>query len=104
MWLHFFSHKIGRLILPWLALVALGSAFWLPFPWRETVLAGAAAFLALAALDSPLPQRSAPKRFTSPARTILVMLAASFCSISVFWVSPQRLWKRTRVGAATPED
>ena len=103
MWLHFFSHKIGRLILPWLALAAVGSAFGLPSPWREAVLAAAAAFLALAALDSRLPQRSAPKRLTSAARTILVMLAASFCSISVFWVSPQRLWKRTRVGAETPE-
>ena len=35
MWLHFVSHKVGRLLLPWLALAALGSAFWLPSPWRE---------------------------------------------------------------------
>ena len=104
MWLHFVSHKVGRLLLPWLALAALGSALWLPSPWREVVLAGAAAFLALAAFDSLPPQGSALKRITSPARTILVMLAASFCSISVFLVSPQRLWKRTRVGAETPED
>lgn len=104
MWLHFVSHKVGRLALPWLALVALGSALWLPSPWREGVLASAAAFLALAALDSLLPQGSALKRVTSPARTILVMLAASLCSISVFLVSPQRLWKRTRVGAEKPAD
>ena len=108
MWLHFVSHKVGRLLLPWLALAALASAFWLASPWRETALGSAAAFLALAAFDSLLPQRSASKRsalkrITSPARTILVMLAASFCSISVFLVSPQRLWKRTRVGAETPE-
>ena len=31
MWLHFVSHKVGRLLLPWLALAALGSAFWLDF-------------------------------------------------------------------------
>jgi glycosyltransferase involved in cell wall biosynthesis len=104
MWLHFVSHKVGRLLLPWLALAALGSAFWLPSPWRESVLAAAAAFLALAVFDSLLPQGSVLKRITSPARTILVMLAASLCSISVFLVPPQRLWKRTRVGAETPED
>ncbi len=104
MWLHFVSHKVGRLFLPWLALVALGSAFWLPSPWREAFLAAAVAFLSLAAFDSMVPQRSALKRITSPTRTTLVMLAASFCSISVFLVSPQRLWKRTRVGAETPQD
>jgi cellulose synthase/poly-beta-1,6-N-acetylglucosamine synthase-like glycosyltransferase len=103
MWLHFVSHKVGRLLLPWLALTALASAFWLPSPWRDVVLGAALAFLVLAISDSGLPQGSALKRATSPARTILVMLAASFCSISVFLVSPQRLWKRTRVGGETPE-
>ena len=104
MWLHFVSHKVGRLLLPWLALAALGSAFWLDSPWREAALASAGAFFALAAFDSLLPQGSALKRITSPARTTLVMLAASLCSISVFLVPPQRLWKRTRVGAERPED
>ncbi len=104
MWLHFLSHKVGRLALPWLALTALLTAFWLASPWREATLASAGAFLVLAAFDSVLSQRSALKRITSPARTILVMLAASFCSISVFLVSPQRLWKRTRVGAEKLED
>jgi len=104
MWLHFLSHKVGRLLLPWLALTALASAFWLPSPWREAVLAAPAVFLALVAFDAFLPQRSALKRITSPARTTLVMLAASFCSISVFLVSPQRLWKRTRVGAEKAQD
>jgi poly-beta-1,6-N-acetyl-D-glucosamine synthase len=103
MWLHFMSHKVGRLLLPWLALVALVSALWLPLPWRIAILAAAGFFLALAAFDASLPQGSALKRITSPARTVLVMLAASFCSISVFLVSPQRLWKRTRVGAEKPE-
>ena len=104
MWLHFLSHKVGRLALPWLALTALASALWLNPAWREAALAAAAAFLALAAVDSLLPQKAVLKRITSPARTLLVMLAASFCSISVFLVSPQRLWKRTRVGTETLED
>jgi cellulose synthase/poly-beta-1,6-N-acetylglucosamine synthase-like glycosyltransferase len=103
MWLHFMSHKVGRLALPWLALAALVSAFWLPSPEREGVLASAAALLLLAAADSFLPQGWGPKRITSPVRTIVVMLAASLCSISVFWVSPQSLWKRTRVGTEKAE-
>lgn len=104
MWLHFVSHKVGRLVMPWLALAALGSAFWLDSPWRETALGSAGAFMALAAVDALLPRRSALKRITSPARTTLVMLAAALCSISVFLVSPQSLWKRTRVGAESLED
>jgi cellulose synthase/poly-beta-1,6-N-acetylglucosamine synthase-like glycosyltransferase len=103
MWLHFMSHKVGRLALPWLALAALVSAFWLPSPEREGVLASAAALLLLAAADSFLPQGWGPKRISSPVRTIVVMLAASLCSISVFWVSPQSLWKRTRVGTEKAE-
>jgi GT2 family glycosyltransferase len=104
MWLHFVSHKFGRLALPWLALAALTSAFWLRSPWREAALGSAAAVAALAAADPLLPQRWALKRITSPARTTLVMLAASLCSVSVFFMSPQSLWKRTRVGAEQRED
>jgi len=104
MWLHFVSHKVGRLALPWLTLLALISAFWLASPWREAALGSTVVFLALASVNSVLPQRSALKRITSPARTILVMLAASLCSISVFLVSPQSLWKRTRVGPDKLED
>ena len=97
MWLHFASHKFGRLALPWLTLAAGISAFGLPNPWRGAVLASAGAVLALAAFDLLTPQRWPLKRLTSPARTLVIMLAASFCSISVFVVSPQRLWKRTQV-------
>jgi cellulose synthase/poly-beta-1,6-N-acetylglucosamine synthase-like glycosyltransferase len=104
MWLHFLSHKAGRLLLPWLALTAFTSAFWLPAPWRDAVLAAVAAFLGLAVIDFWLPQVRPLKRITSPARTTLVMLAASLCSISVFLVSPHRLWKRTRVGAQVADD
>jgi len=104
MWLHFVSHKVGRLALPWLALAALISAFRLPSPWREGILASAAGLMLLAVADSFLPQRWPTKRITSAARTIVVMLAASFCSISVFLVSPQSLWKRTRVGPEKVED
>ena len=50
MWLHFVSHKVGRLLLPWLALAALASAFWLASPWREGVLAGTGAFLSAGGL------------------------------------------------------
>jgi biofilm PGA synthesis N-glycosyltransferase PgaC len=104
MWLHFLSHKVGRLALPWLALAALGSAFWLRSPWREATLGSAVTVTALAAFDSLLPQVWRIKRITSPARTTLVMLAASLCSITVFLVPPQRLWKRTIVGAEKLED
>ncbi len=104
MWLHFVSHKFGRLALPWLTIAAIWSAFWVDSPWREIVLGLSAAIAVLAACDSMLPQGRALKRVTSPARTTLVMLAASLCSISVFLVPPQTLWKKTVVGSAQLED
>lgn len=99
MWIHFFSHKLGRLILPFALLVLALSSFGLPGVWGWAAPAGQAAFYALAVLDLWIPEAWLLKRLASPVRTFVVLMAAAFCAAS-FLVSPGRdLWKETRVSA-----
>ena len=94
---HFVSQKVGRLLLPYALLGLTLSAFGLPAPWRAWVLVALALFYALGFLDLVMPEKFIAKRITSPVRTFLVMCAASFCAVSVFFVPPQKLWKVTQV-------
>ncbi len=95
---HFLPHKFGRLALPWLILIGLIAAYALPAgPVRSTLLLVALLVLGLAALDSVLPERFILRRISSPARSFVVLNAAALLSVMVFFVSPERLWKPTRV-------
>lgn len=96
MLLHFVSYKTGRLLLPWLFLGVLVSSFGLPRPWVEILLAGQAVFYGLALLDLVIPSESALKRLSTPARTVVTLLAATALAVSVFCVPPRRLWKVTQ--------
>ncbi len=77
MWLHFLSHKFGRLLLPFALILCAVSTFFLASPWRELLFAGQAAFYAAAALDLAVPESWHLKRLTSPARTFVVLMAAT---------------------------
>ena len=95
---HFLPHKFGRVVLPWLILVGLVAAFLLPAGHvRSTLLAIALAVLVLAVVDRLLPGKFFLRRITSPARSVVVLNAASLLSVMVFFVPPERLWKPTRV-------
>ncbi|MGE5648157.1 MAG: glycosyltransferase family 2 protein [Acidobacteriota bacterium] len=96
MWLHFVSHKLGRLLLPWALLTLLAASFTLSEPLRTIALAAQAAFYGLALLDALLPERLALKRMTSPVRTFTVLMLAALCAISVFFLPRGILWKETR--------
>ncbi len=100
MWLHFLSHKLARLLMPWAMLIALAASFGLPAPWRGITLAAQAAGCALAAGDLILPEGTALKRLSSPARTFLTLMAASLCAVAYFFVPAANLWGETRVAAA----
>ncbi len=93
---HFLSYKVGRLALPWLFLGALIASFGLPRPWNEIVVTGQLAFYGLAAIDALLPEKSAFRRLSTPARTVVAMLSAAALGLSVFFVDPQRLWVVTQ--------
>lgn len=97
LWIHFVSHKLGRLLLPWAMLFAFVSSFGLPGMWRTAVLGAQAAVVALALLDMLLPERFPLKRLTSLVRTAMALLAASFFA-GFFLLAPRRsLWQPTRV-------
>ena len=96
--LHFLSHKTGRLLVPWSMLVTGLCTIALPASLGRTVLLGGEiSVLAMAAADLWIPKGFPLKRFTSPARTFLIMNAAAMASTVVFFVSPQALWGTTRV-------
>jgi cellulose synthase/poly-beta-1,6-N-acetylglucosamine synthase-like glycosyltransferase len=94
MWLHFLSHRLGRLLLPFALILIAISSFGLPSPWREAALAAQAVFYAAALISPILPERSLLKRLTAPVHTFVVLMAAALCATSVFFVPPERLWKR----------
>lgn len=94
---HYLSYKIARLLLPWAVLGLLLSSFGLPRPWREAALGGQAIFYGLALSDLLVGSGSAWKRLSSPARTVVSMLAATACAVAVFFVPAQKLWKPTQI-------
>lgn len=96
---HFFSYKLGRLLLPYALLLIAVSCFWLPRPWAEAAIGGQAVLYGLAALDHWVPAGFALKRLSASCRTFMVLIAAAFCAGSILFVPAGRLWKETRVKA-----
>jgi poly-beta-1,6-N-acetyl-D-glucosamine synthase len=101
MWLHFVSHKLGRLMLPWALLWMLAASFRLVQPLATVALALQAAFYGLALLDTWLPETWVVKRLSSPIRTFVVLMLAAFCAVSICFVPLRVLWKETRISAPT---
>ena len=96
--IHFLSHKFGRLMLPWAILLILAASVALPASWfRTDVLVSDAALFGLALVDRLVPSWFPLKRLTSPARTFVVMNAASLYAVSVFFTPAGRMWIPTRV-------
>jgi hypothetical protein len=98
MWIHFVSHKLGRLLLPFALLILAASSFGLPPVWAKLALAGQAIFYGLAAIDPWLPAKFPLKRLSSVIYTFVVMMLASLCAVSIFFVPPRSLWKENRIG------
>lgn len=96
MWLHFVSHKLGRLLLPWAMGLILVSSFGLPGIWRAVVLGAHGVFYGLVLLDPLLPERFPLKRLSSPARTVFVLMLAAFCAAFVLFL-PATVWGETKV-------
>ena len=98
MWVHFVSHKLGRLLLPFALILTALSSFGLPGMWRAFALIAQGIFYLLAGLDSWIPSGWSLKRISSLARTFVVLMAASLCAVSIFFIPARRLWKETRAG------
>ncbi|HWB82775.1 MAG TPA: glycosyltransferase family 2 protein [Bryobacteraceae bacterium] len=102
MWLHFVSHKLARLALPYVLLLAFATSFALPDPWKTIALSGQAIWYGLALADLWLPDRFPLKRLTSATRSFVVLMAAALCAVSVIFTPSGRLWKETRVHPTRP--
>jgi biofilm PGA synthesis N-glycosyltransferase PgaC len=100
MWFHFVSHKLGRLALPWALLAVAAASFTLPGWWAAATLAAQALFYGFAAIDHRLPVNCAVRRLSSPARTFVVLMAATLCAASILVIPGRILWRETRIGAA----
>jgi len=97
---HFLSHKMGRLLLPFALLAALLSSFFLPDPWRVAALGAQGIFYGLALADPIVPERSLIKRLSATIRAFVVLTAAAACALAVFVLPARQLWKETRVSPA----
>lgn len=104
MWIHFWSHKLGRLLMPFALIAAAGSSFCLPGPWDGYAIVAQGLFYLLALADSWLPGDGPLKRLTSLVRTFTVLMAASLCAVSILFLPSRILWKETRVSAARQAD
>jgi poly-beta-1,6-N-acetyl-D-glucosamine synthase len=94
---HFFSYKLGRLLLPYALLLVAVSGFWLPRPWAEAVVGGQALLYGLAAVDHWIPAGFRLKRLSAVCRTFVLLIAAAFWAGSILFVPAGSLWKETRV-------
>jgi biofilm PGA synthesis N-glycosyltransferase PgaC len=97
MWVHFLSHKLARLLMPYALMAAAAASFGLPAPWGRYVLGAQALFYAMAVADCWLPGGSPLKRVASPVRTFAVLMAASLCAVSVLFLPARYFWKETKV-------
>lgn len=93
MWLHFLSHKIARLLLPY-ALLAVGfSSVFLPAPMRAATLTAQGVCYALALTDLLIPPSWLIKRYSSIARTFVVLMAAAFWAPLASLRNGATLWR-----------
>jgi cellulose synthase/poly-beta-1,6-N-acetylglucosamine synthase-like glycosyltransferase len=93
MWVHFLSHKIGRVLLPFALVAMLISGCFLPAPWALLVTALQVGFYAVALLDGFLPERFPLKRVSSLARTFVVLMAAAACGAGILFLPSGTFWK-----------
>jgi hypothetical protein len=82
-----------RLLLPFALLAAAIATPWLPDPLRWPAAALQAVFYLTGAADLLVPERHALKRLTSPVRTFLVLMAATFCAASILFHPRGDFWK-----------
>jgi biofilm PGA synthesis N-glycosyltransferase PgaC len=98
--IHFLSHKFGRLLLPFAMILLFLSSFGLPQPWKTIAVAGQVLFYMIAVADPIVPEKNPLKRLSAVIRAFTVLVAAALCALCVFVVPAQQLWKETNVTTA----
>ena len=97
MWIHFMSHKVARLLLPYALIAMAVSSFGLPAPWAAVAGTAQASFYGLALADQWISERSPLKRLSSLPRAFVVLVWAAVCASLILFAPGQVLWKETQV-------
>jgi hypothetical protein len=92
-WIHFVSHKLGRLLLPFALVGSALSSFWLPRPWNTLAIGAQLVIYGVAAVDLALPEGFPLKRVTSPIRAFVVLMAAALCAASILLRDSRSFWR-----------
>src|SRR5579884_3763830 len=95
--IHFVSHKLSRLLLPFALLAAAICTWWLPAPWRDIAAVLQIVFYGFAVCDLWVPEHTTLKRLSGTCRAFVVLITAAFCGLTVFFLPSQKLWRETRV-------
>jgi hypothetical protein len=96
-WVHFWSHKLGRLLMPFLLAGILIGTFALTRTWMLLSLGTQALFYMLVMVDPFVPEKTPIKRVTSMARTFLVLVAAALAAAGVLFQPKKEFWTVTRI-------
>jgi cellulose synthase/poly-beta-1,6-N-acetylglucosamine synthase-like glycosyltransferase len=99
--IHFLSHKFGRLLLPFCMLAVAFDSFFLPHGWRAMALVSQGIFYGLALADPVISERNPLKRLSAVIRAFVVLTAAAWCALAVFVLPARQLWKETRGAGGT---
>lgn len=102
-WVHFMSHKFGRLLLPFALIALFVSSFFLPAPVNRILLAGQLGLYALALVD-PLVPAGLVKKLSSASRTFTVLMGAALVAASILYRGPESFWKTSRIGPSKTGD
>jgi poly-beta-1,6-N-acetyl-D-glucosamine synthase len=95
---HFVSLKVGRLMLPYLLALLLGSALALPVPWRWFAALPQIFFWSLALADPWFRRVKALQKLTAVPRAFAVLVFSAVCALKVLFVPPRALWVEARAG------
>jgi len=94
---HFISHKVFRLLMPFALVALLASTFWLPAPLRTILLAGQGVVYGLALIYSLLPSTFPFKRISAAASAFVVLMAAALYAPVAAFLPARHLWKQTAI-------
>jgi cellulose synthase/poly-beta-1,6-N-acetylglucosamine synthase-like glycosyltransferase len=97
LWIHFLSHKVGRLMLPFALLVIAASTPLLPTSLALVAGAAQVAVYGLAAVDRNVPERTRLKRLTSPSRAFVSMMLAALVASRILFTGSHGFWTQTAV-------
>lgn len=94
---HFISYKLGRLLLPFALLACAISSLCAGGTLAVVSVLAQAGMYGAALIDPKVPRNTPFKRLTSPIRSFLVMMMATLCAVSIWFVPPEKLWKPTYI-------